>query len=240
LGRGFVGLPDVDGGAFKPPPASRRPMAGLRAVLWDLDGTLLESHQSIRETMNAVLAERGLPTFAPGELKSLVGQPLRVILATKCMDQAVVESMALRYREVYNERAWVTVTLHAGMEGVLAEVAARGTLQAIVTSKGEEEARTLLFDLGILDHFQTVVGDDDVRPLKPDPAPVVEACRRLGVAPADAVMVGDTPFDVTAGRGAGVRTIGVLWGTADAASLRAAGAHDVCRDARALSRVLRG
>ena len=56
------------------------------------------------------------------------------------------------------------------------------------------------------------MGDDDERPLKPDPAPVLEALRRLGVAPTDAAMVGDTRYDVDAGRAAGCRTIGVAWG----------------------------
>ncbi|HET6398918.1 MAG TPA: HAD family hydrolase, partial [Candidatus Thermoplasmatota archaeon] len=177
----------------------------LEAVLWDLDGTLLESSQSIRETMNAVLAERGYPTFAAGELRQLVGKPLRDILAVKCPDAQAIEPMALRYRQVYNERAWVTVRLHDGMQELLHELTGWGLRQGVVTSKGEEEADVLLADLGLRHHFDAVVGDDDVRPLKPHPAPVLEAARRLVVPPGACAMVGDTPYDIEAWVRAGAR-----------------------------------
>src|SRR5690242_4828246 len=87
---------------------------GPSAVLWDLDGTLLESKQSIRECMNRVLAEKGRPTFTPAELDQLIGRPLREILATKAPPEEV-DAMALRYRVVYNESGWVTVTIHDGL-----------------------------------------------------------------------------------------------------------------------------
>ncbi len=210
------------------------------AVLWDLDGTLLDSTLSIRETMNTVLAERGLPAFSRDELRGLIGHPLRHILGTKTSDAAVVEAMTQRYREAYNESGWVTVRLAPGLEDVVTGLRQKGVRHAVVTSKGQRETETLLSDLGVAHLFDAVVGDDDRRPLKPDPAPVREALRLLGAEAARAVMVGDTIFDVGAARGAGVPCVGVLWGTHDAATLRSAGAVAVARDAAALGRALRG
>ncbi|MFA5944469.1 MAG: HAD family hydrolase [Candidatus Thermoplasmatota archaeon] len=211
-----------------------------RAVLWDLDGTLLDSKRSIRETMNQVLAERGLPAFTRDELEALIGHPLRHILGTKTTDTALVEAMTHRYREAYNESGWVTVRIAEGLESLIAALRAEGILMAVVTSKGQHETEVLLGDLGVAHLFDAVVGDDDLRPLKPDPAPVREALALLGGVPANrAVMIGDTTFDVGAAKGAGVACVGVLWGTHDRKTLLAAGAAAVASDAQALSRTLR-
>lgn len=226
------------GAVARVPSASAR--SGPRAVLWDLDGTLLDSKQSIRDTMNTVLAERGLPAFTRAELDTLIGQPLRDILATKTADKAAVEAMTHRYRAAYNESGWVTVRIAEGLLDLLEALRRDGVRHAVVTSKGQHETETLLADLGVAHLFDGVVGDDDVRPLKPDPAPVREALRILGVAAGDAVMVGDTTFDVGAARDAGVRSVGVLWGTHPRATLLAAGADAVAGDAAALGKALRG
>ena len=211
-----------------------------RAVLWDLDGTLLDSRRSIRETMNTVLAERGLPGFTRDELGALIGHPLRDILATKTKDRAVVEAMTHRYREAYNESGWVTVRVAAGLEDLLIRLRQDGVRTAVVTSKGQRETEVLLADLGVAHLFDAIVGDDDVRPLKPDPAPVREALALLGGVPADrAVMVGDTTFDVEAAVGAGVACVGVLWGTHDRKTLLGAGAVAVAADAAGLAKALR-
>ncbi len=209
-----------------------------RAVLWDMDGTLLESRLSIRDTMNTVLAERRLAPFTREDLDGLIGRPLREILATKCNDAAIVDAMAHRYRAVYNESGWVTAHVFDGLAGLIADLRARGVLQGIVTSKGQHETEVLVRDLGIANLFDAIVGDDDVRPLKPDPAPVVEACRRLGIPCSDAIMVGDTRFDVASALGAGADIVGVLWGIQDEATLRTAGARKLARTVTELRRLL--
>jgi phosphoglycolate phosphatase len=231
------------GAAFKPSadrkaakPASPAP----RAVLWDLDGTLLDSKLSIRETMNTVLAERGFAVFTREELDALIGHPLRTILATKTKDDAAVEAMTHRYRAAYNESGWVTVRVAEGLTELLERLRQDGVHTAVVTSKGQHETEVLLGDLGIAHLFDAVVGDDDVRPLKPDPAPVREALRLLGdLASERAVMVGDTTFDVGAAKGAGVACVGVLWGTHDRKTLLAAGASATAADAADLAKALR-
>ncbi len=213
-----------------------------QAVLVDLDGTLLESRLSIRETLNLVLAENRLPPFGGAELDALIGKPLRDILATRTQDPAAIERMTHRYRAAYNETGWVTVEVIPIVD-LLRGLRTEGVGLAAVTSKGQHETETLLFDLGLGDLFDVIVGDDDVRPLKPHPAPVLEACRRLGADPGDAVMVGDTVFDVGAAVAAGAWSVGVLWGIHDAARLREAGATLLARTpaelGKALARLLR-
>jgi 2-phosphoglycolate phosphatase len=209
-----------------------------KAVLFDIDGTILDANLSIRETMNRVLVEKGQPTFTKAELEGLIGNPLRVILARKCNDAAVVEAMVPRYRDVYGESGWLLADLFPGIESLLRDLQANGVRTGIVTSKGQREAELLVADLGISDVFEAIVGDDDVRPLKPDAAPVLEACRRLQVKPTEAVMVGDTRFDILAGKSAGAEAIGVLWGNGSRAELAAAGADELARDVRELRRLL--
>lgn len=203
-----------------------------RAILFDVDGTILDANQSIRQTMNHVLAEQGQRTFTKAELDALIGHPLRDILRTKAPNLApeALERMALRYREVYNESGWVTAAPFAGIESLLRALRADGHAIGIVTSKGEQEAETVLFDVGLGDLVDTVVGDDDKRPLKPDPAPVLEACRRLNVPVASSCMIGDTRFDIESARRAGSLAIGVLWGNGSRDSLVQAGAQKLVAD----------
>lgn len=220
--------------------ASKETAGTGRAVLFDLDGTLLDSNQSIRSTMNAVLAERGLPTFAKAELDALIGTGLRDILARKMAqpDPAALAAMALRYRGVYSESGWFTVGFFPGLEDLVVDLQRRGRPVGIVTSKGQQETETLLFDLGVAGLFDTVVGDDDHRALKPDSAPVLEACRRIGCEPSGAVVVGDTRFDILAAKAAGARAVGVLWGNGSAQSLRDAGADKLVDSVSQLRRAL--
>ncbi len=211
---------------------------GPRLVLWDLDGTLLDSLQSVRETMNTVLLEQRLQGFTAEEIKKLIGNPLRKILAERCADEAVVEGMTHRYREVYMESGWVTVKFHPDTIELVRELRMQGWLQGIVTSKGQEEAEVLMRDLGIFDLWDVIIGDDDKRPLKPDPAPVLAAAHRLDLPLARTAMVGDTTFDVACAKAAGAYALGVTWGMHDRATLAGAGADGLARDADEAGRLL--
>lgn len=211
-------------------------MATDRAVLWDLDGTLLDPRGSIRATLDAVLAEQGLASFDP-ETRRLVGMPLRDILRLRSDDERLVEHMTRRYREVFEADGWRPVRPIPGVLEVVDTMAAVGVPNAVVTTKGEAEATLLLDRLGLRDRFATVVGDDDKRPLKPDAAPLCAACGRLGVAPERSVMVGDTVFDVAAARAAGTHAIGVLWGHGSREELEP-DAHWIAADPAALEAAL--
>lgn len=206
----------------------------MKAVLWDMDGTLLNPNGSIRGALDAAVRFGGFEPFASEEV--LIGMPLRDILQKRTRDASAIEAMVDEFRRISYEEAWRIVQWYPGIKEVVAWCREQGWKTAVVTTKGEFEADLLLRNLGARELFDAVVGDDDVRALKPHPAPVLEACRRIGAAPTDAVMVGDTSYDVDAGRAAGCQTIGVAWGhggsshgaqaadvyVADAAQLQAA------------------
>jgi pyrophosphatase PpaX len=110
----------------------------------------------------------------------------------------------------------------AGAVETVAELARQGITQAIVTSKHRESALRGMELCGLMDHFPVIVTPEDVTHTKPHPEPVVHALREMEVSPADALFVGDSPHDVAAGRAAGTRTAGALWGPFPRAALEAA------------------
>lgn len=179
-------------------------------VCFDLDGTLLDPRGSIRAAIDGALEAHGYGAFAEDEL--LIGMPLRDILHLRSKDPAEVEAMVRRFRDLYTSDTWRLAHFIPGTLEVVRRLRDAGLQTAIVTTKGEQEAVDLLENLQVAACFDTIVGDDDVRPTKPDPAPVIAACGRLGRHPRDACMVGDTVFDIEAGRAAGAYTIGVRWG----------------------------
>lgn len=207
----------------------------MKAVLWDMDGTLLDPNGSIRGALDAAIRRGG---FAPiPEDEVLIGMPLRDILRRRTQDEDAIEAMVDEFRRVSYEETWRIVSWYPGILEALAWCRNVGIQTAVVTTKGELEADVLLRNLDARHWFDTVVGDDDVRPLKPDPAPVLAACRRLDVAPEAAVMIGDTVYDVDAGRAAGCTTIGVGWGHGSGIH-SAQGADHIVHEAAQLLRTL--
>ncbi len=216
-------------------PVPRPPIACL-----DLDGTLLDPNGSIRATIDQVLVEHGLEPFDP-ETRRLIGLGLRDIYRLRTNDDALIERMTHRYREVFTQDGWRLARFYPGIPRFLQSLHDDGWRLAVVTTKGEQEAVDLLRNVNILDLFETVVGDDDVRPIKPHPAPVETACMRLGQRPTreGTVMVGDTTFDIEAGRAAGTWTIGVLWGHGEQTAMQAVGVDAVAKDVDHLEQLLR-
>lgn len=194
-------------------PMAQAPLAALvrDVACFDLDGTLLDPGGSIRASIDHAVASEDLVPIKPEDV--FIGMPLREVLRTRTQDALQVERMVDAFREHYVEEAWRLVSWYPGVQHVVERLRADGLQTAIVTTKGEEEAHRLMEHLDVVDLWDTIVGDDDVRPTKPDPAPVVAACGRLGRRPVDAVMVGDTSYDVDAGRAAGAWTVGVRWGS---------------------------
>lgn len=201
-------------------------------VCFDLDGTLLDPGGSIRACIDHAVGAEGLRPFAAEEV--LIGMPLRQILRTRTQEEECIERMVHAFRHHYENEAWRLARWYDGMEGLVARCREAGLHTAIVTTKGEAEAAALMRNLEATHLWDTIVGDDDQRPLKPDPAPVVAACERLERHPSDAVMVGDTSFDMDAGRAAGAHTIGVRWGSGWQWGAAPEGAHVIVDDAAEL------
>jgi pyrophosphatase PpaX len=186
-------------------------MTTRHALLFDLDGTLIDSIGLLLECMEFAFATRERrPTTA--QWVAGIGTPLRTQLAEWCDTEADVDAMVTRYREYQDLHLERLTTAFAGVPEMLAWARAEGHPTAIVTSKGRGMTDRSLRHVGLLGAFDAIVTYEETARHKPLPDPVWLACERLGVPPARALFVGDSPHDMHAGRSAGSRTGAALWG----------------------------
>ena len=180
-------------------------------VLFDFDGTIVDSGAmilaSLRHATRTVLGVE----IPDEELRARVGSSgLREQMAALGADR--VDELVQAYRE-HNEPLHDGLECFDGMLGVLETLRAEGRRLGIVTAKRRETVELAFASLPVLrDYFEVVVGGDDTQRGKPDPEPILHALERLGATPPEAAYVGDSPGDVAAARGAGVRAVGVTWG----------------------------
>lgn len=191
-----------------------------KGFLFDLDGTLIDSRRDIAACVNFTLAELG--GYAPLSLESveqMVGDGVRQLLtrAAGPLDEPTMKRALEIFLPYYLEHCADSTRLYPGVLETLASFAGRGL--AIVTNKPMAHTEKTLKALGIGSYFSVVLGGDSLATRKPDPAPVMEALRRLGLSPEQAVMVGDSPMDIQAARSAGVRVAAVTYGFRTGAEL---------------------
>lgn len=197
-------------------------MRVIETVLFDLDGTLIDSIELIRRSYEHTLRVHYGRAMEQSEWLCGLGRPLRWQFAQYTRDEREIDALVATYRAYNNEHHDAMVVAFPGSIEAVRELKRRGVALAIVTSKLAAGARRGLANAGFGDAFDVIVGADDVTVHKPDPAPVVEALKRLGRDAASAVMVGDSPHDLASGRAAGTRTAAVAWGPFERAELERA------------------
>jgi pyrophosphatase PpaX len=199
----------------------------LPALLFDLDGTLIDSIELI--LASARYAFDGFAGRAPTdeEWRAGIGRPLQTVLREYAPDDAEAQRLFARYREYQLEHHDRLVRAYAGVVDTLRGFAESGHPMALVTSKSDWMAVKALVHVGLDQLISVVVGCDTCVNHKPHPEPVERALSLLGVAPSNAVFVGDSPHDVQSGLAAGVVTVGVTWGAFDRHELQEAGADVV-------------
>jgi pyrophosphatase PpaX len=182
-----------------------------RVVLFDLDGTLIDSIPLIVASMQHAFAGRAC---APSVMEwvALIGTPLDAMIRRWAGDEADVALLKGRYKEHQWAHHDAMVRAFPGIPDVLDTLGRGGVRMAVVTSKLEDSARRSLEFLGLLGHFEAVVGLESTVRHKPDPEPVRFALGSLSAAPGEAAFVGDSPHDVRSGNAAGVATVATLWG----------------------------
>lgn len=193
-------------------------MRAYPVVLFDLDGTLLDTVPMILESFRHVLAAHFPHPFTEAELADGIGTPLAAQfdhlqrLAGRPVDAAFTEHLTAAYIEHNLSIHDARVSAFPGVAEALDRLSARGARLAIVTSKAHRTAERGLRVCGLLHHFEGIVGREDVAQHKPHPEPVRAALRLLGEPPERAVFVGDSPYDLDSGRAAGTATAAALWG----------------------------
>lgn len=206
----------------------------VRGVLFDLDGTLMDTPLAIAAVVREVIAGRAGTDVPPEQVRRLVGMPLGPLFAQLLnipdTDPAVQEAIT-DYRQLYARHVTPRSRelLYPGVEDGLAALRDLGLKLAVATNKISPVARAMLEAGSILDLFDTVIGADDAPP-KPDPRMGLLAAQAIGVPPEQAVMVGDTAYDVLMASGAGMRSVGLTHGAEDEAALREAGATVIFAD----------
>jgi len=176
----------------------------MKAVLFDLDGVLVESVDVWLSAFNDTLRELGLPSISREEfIKKHWGKSTVENFRSMGLGMEAVLRCWRKYLDRLHE-----IKLFPASKKVLREVRKKYKT-ALVTNTPKQGVESLLRRLGILDSFDLIVTGDDVREGKPSPEIVLLACERLGISPAEALLVGDTQSDVEAGRRAGCRVVGI-------------------------------
>jgi len=185
----------------------------ITAYFFDIDGTLLDSAPDIA---GAVCEVCPVPQDV---VRRYIGRPLAEMFADFCPGAVPgeIERLSQLYRERYRERGHRSTRVYPGIAQTLAALGGR---KSTATTKSTATAATVLELFGLRQYFDHIQGSDNGR-YKPDPAILLEAAAKLGVKPAECLMVGDAPADIEAGRRAGMRTCAVGWGYGDHAELRA-------------------
>ena len=202
----------------------------IRAVIWDLDGTLLDTLDDLTASVGAALAQSGLPPRGRDEVRAFVGDGVRKLVA-RCLPDgeadARFDAVHAAFVRHYGAHSRDRTRPYDGVIELLDALAARGVTHAIVSNKIDFAVRELS-QAYFGERMRVAVGDDPSRRRKPAPDSVWEAMRRMGVTPEETVYVGDSDVDVLTAKNAGVTGVAVSWGFRDEASLRVAGAQVIC------------
>ena len=185
-----------------------------RCVLFDLDGTLLDSAPDMAATVNRMRAARGVPPMPLAALRPHVSKGARAMSAAAFPDLGgeVPAETVREFLDVYAGELGRHGRPFDGIEAMLAALEADGARWGIVTNKPEHLARALMPLLGWEARSAILVGGDTLAERKPHPLPLLHAAGALGFAPADCVYVGDDERDIVAARAAGMRSLAALWG----------------------------
>jgi pyrophosphatase PpaX len=184
----------------------------VRAALFDLDGTLIDSIALLLASMRHAFVGFAGDHPTDADWIAGIGTPLWLQLAAYARGEEEVTQLRDRYREFQVEHHDRMVRAFPGTASTLALLEARGIAMALVTSKMDAGAHRSLAHTSLARYLPVVIGADSVTKHKPDPEPVLVALDRLGVSPETAVFVGDSPHDIAAGNAAGVATVAALWG----------------------------
>lgn len=203
----------------------------IKAVIWDLDGTLLNTLDDLAASVNAALAMNGMPLRSTEEVRAFVGNGIRNLMiravpggeANPAFDKALED-----FTRHYGAHSRDRTRPYDGILEMLDRLSAAGVKHAIVSNKIDFAVKALSRAY-FGERMCAAIGDDPSRARKPAPDSVFAAMREMGVTAQETVYVGDSDVDVLTARNAGVPCVAVLWGFRDEACLRAAGAERLAR-----------
>ena len=199
-----------------------------KAVIFDLDGTLLDTIDDIAGAMNRVLEDRAFEPYGIEAYKGLVGdgieEMVRRALAPRDLGQEEIAGIVRDYRREY-ECCWRAHSRpYPGVPELLGELARRGVKTAVLSNKSHPFTEAMTLELLAPFRFDIIRGAMPGVPLKPDPEPALTIAAEVGVEPAEVIFLGDTKVDMKTAVAAGMLPVGALWGFRSAEELKANGA----------------
>lgn len=196
-------------------------------VLFDLDGTLVDSIELIVAAAMNAFASRPGPAPSEAEIRNTIGRPLTTTFGPWLVDDDDLPFLVAKYREYQLEHHDRLTNAYEGIVDAVAGLDAVGCAMGIVTSKVGFMAERALEHVGLARYMRCVIASDSTTKHKPDPEPVLMALERLGCGPSEALFVGDSPYDMQVARAAGVHALGVAWGAFSTRALYDAGAESI-------------
>lgn len=212
-------------------------------VIFDLDGTLLNTIGDLAASVDYVMRSRNLPEHTDAEYRAMVGGGIkrlveRALPSHLAADDTYVEECVAQFRRYYVDNIDRHTTPYEGMTELLHELRQRGIMVAVASNKFQHGTDRLVSKFfGDID-FVAVEGNREGAPLKPDPAIIHNILRIANVEPSKAVMVGDSGIDIRTAMAAGIDVVGVAWGFRFADELYSAGAQSVVTNAKELTQLI--
>lgn len=188
-------------------------------ILFDLDGTLIDSTEAILESFHHSFAVHKYPKQSDEEIKSLIGYPLDIMYENLGVDKELIWDFVATYKEHYREiSTQKTELLKNAKEAVL--LAKEFAILGIVTTKTGRYSRVLMEHFGLMEHFDVLIGREDVQNPKPHEEPILKALEKLNTKNREIWMIGDTKLDLISAKNANVNSIAVLSGYDDLDTLK--------------------
>ncbi len=189
-------------------------MRAFGHLVFDLDGTLVDTKDDLAEAVNVTLRALGLPPEEPRILWGYVGYGARVLLerALGATHGELLEPGLEIFLPWYRAHLLDRSTVYPGLREVIEVLAAEGTVLSVLTNKPADMSRAIVDGLGLGARFPRLIGGDTLAVRKPDPAGLLRLIDEARVERSRTLMIGDSPIDVATGHNAGVTTCGVLWG----------------------------
>lgn len=202
----------------------------IKAVIFDVDGTLLDTYRDLANAVNYALSENGLPTHSPEKYKYFCGngteKMIERALPEDKRNDGLIAHLKKYYLDYYNKHTGEETFVYDGIKELIATLSDKGIKMGVVSNKIDCMVQQVVPEY-FGDCFQFVTGQLDGVPAKPDPALVFKAMEALSVEPSECIFVGDSGVDAMTGKRSGAFMVGVLWGFRDEEELCANGADAI-------------
>jgi len=195
----------------------------LKLLIFDLDGTLADTSKDITDAVNYAVKPFGVKPLSVSEVKARVGSGLTKLIESLIPEErdfSAKEEAVKRFLEYYSIHLLDYTKPYPQAKETLSKLGAYK--KAVISNKREVLSKKVLEGLGLLEFFDIVLGSDSVSERKPSPVPIFELLKRFGVSKDEAVIIGDSNYDIGAGKAAGIKTIAVTYGYRDREVLKGA------------------